>query len=674
MESIFIRVISIVLSVLMSLFSTLSSAFPNIFPAEPIENTYEICEAEQFNITNPKENSVIISDYVSWYSLADKESEISAKYDWKYFFTGSLAVITLVLPDPGYELEIISVEENGNTLEVDYKTTSGDNEYAAVLVTKVIVVQVNKNVSLIDLNKIPNAEEPEEPVIPEIPEEPVVPENPEEPSDPNLPEFEGFSYKIYKSDNFDDNCYNRSYKVIQDYNSWISYYKGSDPDLDKYNEEFFADKNLAIVHIGVPADGKIIQITNIKQDSDISQIYLNFRVKNGESSYSKGCWSVVVETDKVVKRIIPLETGIKGETKLIDAEFFKSHEMGLVKEDGAYKIITSSNEYYKYITEDYLYTSNFSFSNKYFEDSNLALIYIMLPYMNGYYNFDVNVLSMKENGSTLDIEYSTVLEDVDEEDKGEAVKYFVMLVEVSKNITEINAVENSFKNIYKTFDMFPHFFDVTDNYRHISDYETWSDVCSSDLPYFDKYNEEYFENYSVVIVAEEMPDSGSFFDVIKAKENGNTFDLVYNIRSNGGTQAIEYKVLVVEVSKNIKEVSVQRKDIDYNYSQGGIPALEDDSAILISDYSQWQTYSSSSDTKYNEAYFEDHSLVFIKSTNPSSNVISTMRYLYEEDGVLNVGISKHMYYGGAGLAYLWSQNFVIEVDKNVTDVNLEIFY
>lgn len=674
MENIFIRVISIVLSVLMSLFSTLSSAFPNIFPVEPIENTYEICEAEQFNITNPKENSVIISDYVSWYLLADRGSEISAKYDWKYFFTGSLAVITLVLPDPGYELEIISVEENGNTLEVDYKTTSGDNEYTAVLVTKVIVVQVNKNVSLIDLNKIPNAEEPEEPVIPEIPEEPVVPENPEEPSDPNLPEFEGFSYKIYKSDNFDDNCYNRSYKVIQDYNSWISYYKGSDPDLDKYNEEFFADKNLAIVHIGVPADGKIIQITDIEQGSDNNQIYLDFRVKNGESSYNKGFWSVVVETDKIVTRITPFETGIKGETKLIDAEFFKSHEMGLVKEDGAYKIITSSNEYYKYITEDYLYTSNFSFSNKYFEDSNLALIYIMLPYMNGYYNFDVNVLSMKENGSTLDIEYSTVLEDVDEEDKGEAVKYFVMLVEISKNITEINAVENSFKNIYKTFDMFPHFFDVTDNYRHISDYETWSDVCSSDLPYFDKYNEEYFENYSVVIVAEEMPDSGSFFDVIKAKENGNTFDLVYNIRSNGGTQAIEYKVLVVEVSKNIKEVSVQRKDIDYNYSQGGIPALEDDSAILISDYSQWQTYSSSSDTKYNEAYFEDHSLVVIKSTNPSSNVISTMRYLYEEDGVLNVGISKHMYYGGAGLAYLWSQTFVIEVDKNVTNVNLEIFY
>lgn len=671
MENIFIRVISIVLSVLMSLFSTLSSAFPHVFPVEPIENTYEICEEEQFNIINDKESAVIISDYVSWYSLADKESEIAEKYDWKYFFTGSLAVITLVLPDPGCEVEITSVKENGNTVEIDYKTISGDGEYAAVLVTKVIVVQVNKNISLIDLNKIPNTEEPEEPVIPEFPEEPVVPE---EPSDPNLPEFEGFSYKIHKSDNFDDHCYNKSYKVIQDYNSWISYYKGSDPDLDKYNEEFFADKNLAIVYIVVPADGKIIQITNIEQDSDISQIYLNFRVKNGESSYGKGCWSVVVETDKVVKRIIPLETGIKGETELVDAEFFKPSEMGMVKEDGAYKIITSSKEYYEHITDDYLYISQFSFSNKYFEDSNLALIYIMLPYMNGYYNFDVNVLSMKENGNTLDIEYSTVLEDVDEEDKGEAVKYFVMLVEISKNITEINAVENSFKNIYKTFDMFPHFSDITEAYQLVSDYETWSNVCSSDLPYFDKYNEEYFENYSVVIVAEEMPDGGSFFDVIKAKENGNTFDLVYSIRSYGGTQAIEYKVLVVEVSKNIKEITVQRKDIDYNYSQGGIFALEDDSAVLISDYSQWQTYSSSSDTKYNEAYFEDHSLVVIKSTNPSSDVVSTMRYLYEEDGVLNVGISKHIYDGVGGFPSVWYQVFVIEVDKNVTYVNLEIFY
>lgn len=662
MENIFIKVVSIVLSILLSLFNTLSTAFPHVFPVNPIENTYEICEAEEFNITNGKENAVIISDYVSWYLLADKESETAEKYDWKYFFTGSLAFITLVLPDPGYEVEITSVEENGNTVEIDYKTTCGDGEYAAVLVTKVIVVQVNKNVSLIDLDKISE------------PEEPVIPENPEEPSDPNLPEFEGFSYKIHKSDNFDDYYYNKSYKVIRDYNSWISYYKGSNPDLDKYNEEFFADKNLAIVHIEVPEDGKTIQIINIEQDSDNSQIYLNFRVKNGESSYGKGSWSVVVETDKVVKRIIPLETGIKGETALVDAEFFKPSEMGMVKEDGAYKIITSSNEYYKYITEDYLYFSDFSFSNKYFEDSNLALIYIMLPYMNGYYNFDVNVLSMKENNSTLNIEYSTIFEETDEEDKGEAVKYFVMLVEVSKNITEINAVENSFKNIYKTFDMFPHFFDITENYQHISDYETWSDVCSSDLPYFDKYNEEYFENYSVVIVAEEMPDGGSFFDVIKAKENGNTFDLVYNIRSNGGTQAVEYKVLVVEVSKNIKEVSVQRKDIDYNYSQGGIFALEDDSAVLISDYSQWQTYSSSSDTKYNEAYFEDHSLVVIKSANASSEVTSTMRYLYEEDGVLNVGISKHNYYGVGGFPSVWYQFFVIEVDKNVTDVNLEMFY
>lgn len=665
MENILLKLLSFVLSILMFLFNTVSSVFPGIFPIDPIENTYEICAVEQFNLTENKEKAVIISDYISWYSLADRESDIFEKYGWEYFFTGSLAVITLVLPDPLHEVEIISVNENGDTLEVDYKISRSDGEAADVLETKVIVIQTNKNVSLIDLNKIEDAEKPQNPEIPE------------EPSEPNLPEFEGFPYQICESDNFDDYFYNKSCDVIQNYDKWNSYYVGSDPDLDKYDEEFFADKNLVIVHIEIPADGKLIEIISIEQSASYNKIYLDFRVKNGESSYNKGFWSVVIETDKSITSIHSFEIGIKGDTKLIDAEYFKQREIGIGKEDGAYKIITSSKEYSALLTEDYIFSSEFSFSNEYFKDSNLALIYVMIPNINGYYGFDVSVLSKEENGNTLNIEYSTVLEETEEEDKGEAVKYFVMLVEISKNITEINAVEKSFKNIYKTFDIILNFSGATENPQLVSDYETWSKICTSDLPYFDKYDEEYFENYSVVLLYETMPDSGSFFDVIKVKENEDTFELVYNIDSYGGTQALEHKVLVVEVSKDIEKVSAQRKEIDYAYSQGGNFKLEADSAILISDYSQWQTHSASTNSnysKYDEAYFEDHSLVVVKSANASSDVISIMRYLYKEDGVLNVGINKHIYYNAGGFAAFWYQTFVIEVDKDVTEVNLEMFY
>ena len=199
-----------------------------------------------------------------------------------------------------------------------------------------------------------------------------------------------------------------------------------------------------------------------------------------------------------------------------------------------------------------------------------------------------------------------------------------------------------------------------------------------DLPYFDKYDEEYFEKFSVLLVREMLPSSGSVFDVIKVKENGDTLDLVYGTSDGGGgLQSFSPRVLMVEISKNIKNVSTQRKEFDYDYYQGGGFALDADSAILISDYSQWQTHSASTDSdysKYDEAYFEDHSLVVVKSANPSGECISIMRYLCEEDGVLNVGVCKHIYPDIGGLAVIWYQVYVIEVDKTVTDVNLDIFY
>lgn len=654
MEYVLLRILSLILSALMFFFNTFSAIFPGLFPSEPIENIANVYDAELFEA----DESAVVSDFATWYVTADRDSDAFDKYDWKYFFRRSVALIYVVLPDSGCTIEVVSVKESGNILNVEYRVVKGSGEYAAVECPMVILVETSKNITLISATNITEKTDPVEPSDPEIPDDPKIPE-------------ESYQYSLYSSDNFDSYLYNGMTEIISTFDDWAECYIGSDSELDIYNEAYFEEKNLALIYIKVPSDGKTIQIVDITNPSDTS-INVKFRVQNGESEYGKGFWVVAVETSKDIKHAYSYEIGLKGESAIYNIEMF--NEEKLTKKDGSYEII-STYESWEELKNSY-YMSEYNFTKAFFEDSSLAVISVMLPNR----NYEVEVNSQTENGNILELSYTTHESEYGYYENPEVVVYKLIVAEISKNITQVTATETMFKNPYNVY-YSAHFSGMSEDVQLVTDYETWSDVRTSSSTALSKYNEEYFENYSVVLISETMPDSGHDFDIIKLKENGNTLEVVYGVNdvAGGGLTVLEYKTLLIEVSKNITSVSAERKDTDNYYKiYGGLKKfnLEEeftDEAYLISDYTTWKKYLNSDSTefdKYNEEYFEDNSVVLIRMCLPSSATFSKITYLYEDESTLNAGYYELELDTMGGTAIICYQTVLVEVSKDVTEVQL----
>ena len=654
MEALFLRILSLVLSAMMFMFNSVSAMFPGIFPTDPVENN-----AYVYDDTLPAfyENT-IVNDYATWL-LA--EGNTVKEYDWKFFFTKSVAVVKVTLPDPGYTIEEITAVENSDILEVNYKITNDDGEFADVECPKVIIIETSKNINLIEVTEetvIQPPVDPEDPGDPEIPEDPDVPVEPEEPN----------SYSIYNADIFNDKYkHDRSYEVINSYDKWSDYYKGNKDELNKYDNEYFESKNLVVFYLSIPASGKEIKIYDIAENEKYLRV--RYRVMNGE--LYKGSCAVVIETSKNISYVSLTQVGSTEGYSFVDYTMLNPDYMP-TKEPGSYKIVQTF-EYYKNLGISSMVT-DYYVNNEFFEDSKLAIIYIMLPNS----NHSVTVSSFKENGNILEIEYTT--EDLSYDQRCEIVEYVVMFAEISKNITEVKLTETeNNNNIFKTYDYFKAM--GTEDGLIVSDYDTWAEVSNTNYAPFAKYDEEYFKNRSIVLISKPLPDSGSYFDVIKIKENGNTLELVYGINGMGGLTMITYKTLLVEVSKNITVVSAEKKDLSNNYKilsshNFNLSETEENSAVLISDYSTWQNYlisnPSSTLDKYDSKYFESNSVVLCNVVLPGGDSEAVARYLYAEGNTFYAGVNIHYVEGMGGITSLIPKTVVVEVDKDITQVEYEI--
>ncbi len=647
MEALFLRIISLVLSALMFVFNSVSAVFPGIFPDEPIENNAYVCDGELFIFGE----SIVVGDYVTWLSI---NGNAVKEYDWKYFFTKSLAAVKVTLPDPGYTIEEIAATENGDTLEVSYKLFSGDGEYAAVECPKVIIIETSKNIKQIEIT--------EEKVV----RPPVEPDDPVEPDEP----VEGNAYGIYSADNFNDDFkYDRAYEIISSYDTWYYYYEGGMSDLYKYDREYFETKNLAIFYLSLPVTGKTIKIYDITEDEEYLRV--RYRRMNGEAH--KGNCAVVIETSKNIRYVSLSQIGSSVGYTFVDYTMTNPNYMPS-KEPGSYKIFNTYKAYSNIKINSV--ATGYYVNSEFFEDSSLAAIYIMLPNN----NHEVIISSYKEVGDTLEIEYTT--EDISYDQRREIVEYIVLLAEISKNITKVKLTETeNNQNLFKTYDYFKAM--GTEEGLVVSDYATWSEVGNTNYAPFAKYDEEYFKTRSLVLISNALPDSGAYFDVVKVKENGNTLDLVYGIYSRGGLTVLTHKTLLIEVSKNITTVNAQGKDISCCYTtlsahNFNLSSAEKDSAVLISNYATWQKYISSNPSstldKYDSEYFKTNSVVLCNVVLPGGNSEAVVRYLHTDGNTLYAGVNIHKLYGFSGITVLIPQTVVVEVDKTTTQVEYDILY
>lgn len=648
MEALFLRILSVILSALTVAFNGVATLFPAILPDEPIENTVTVCDAEDFDFDG---KTAVVSDYVSWYVIANSDSKEFEKFDWKYFFTRNVALVKVTLPDPGSSISVESVSENGDVLEIEYIIESGEGVSSAVECPKIILVETSKNISLVNITKKDSSSETEKDPDPYEPEEPLV--------------CNGFNYRLTEPDSFNENdFYLGKNKNFSSYESWQKYFTGADKNFSGYDEDYFAENGLIVTYLHIPYENKDYTICSISANSN-NNVTVRCQVYDSAEKSPAKTVAIVIEVSKEHYGGRIEIIGFMDEAKVYDPEmYFKDY----VKKDEHVEIISDYDTWEKYADTFYFLNDTYIIKGDFFDEKNIALISVMLPTR----NYTVNVEPLVKNGNSVEVSYS--VSESEYYDETETMVYYNLIVaEISKDVTQVNVTQTNFKNRFDDVDTSN--FDIDSNGAPviISDFDSWSAIVKNNIPVLEKYNEEYFENYSVVLIPETYSTWYEDIDMFKLYENGDTVEIMYGINGDFegvGMPVSQDRTIIVEVTKNIKNVSVSRKDTENSYLQFRYsgPFSFDGDSVIISDYETFISCVTEEDealAKYDEEYFENNSVAIFTVTTPNTDGIVNPYYIYEENGVLNFGYTINNISVFPMLGY---RTVLVEISKDVTSI------
>lgn len=636
MEALFLRILSFFLSAMMFMFNGICYVFPWILPDEPIQNEAVIYDGSHFDFEG---DTAVISDYVTWIQTADEE--YASPNDWKYFFTYNLALVKVTAPVGG-ELTVNSAAENGDVLEVEYtvRYRKGTESQQAV---NVILIATSKEVNGISTKENIDSYE----VF--VPEEAL--------------EFEGYKYRITEASSFNETYYSSIAKTFSNYESWQNYLSGKDKNLTAYDEAYFENNNLSVYYINVPYENKQLELCKMYEYN--GKVDITVKGSDTDTQIPAGEYAVVLELSKEQEGKNKEIFGLMDEARVYPVEYF----LKFVQKDEHVTVVSDYDTWETYADTDYFLNDFYVISPEFFEENNLAIISVMLPVENQY----ISVEPLIKNGNSVEVVYN-VLERNYSVDTS-MVHYNIILAEISKDVTDIEVTQKGFKNRFDTFNTSN--FNIEDDAEPvlISDYDEWKSTVKNTVPSLEKYNEEYFKNYSVVLV----PETYSWYENIcmnRLFENGDTVEIMYGINGEldgAGAAYVYHKTILVEVTKDIRNVSVSRKDIvnDYLQFRWSGPFSFSGNSVIISDYETWKTCLKREDdalAKYNEAYFENNSVALFMVTTPNVDGIVNPYYIYEEDGVLCFGYS---IIDNSSLPAMGYRTVLVDVSKDVTSVQAE---
>lgn len=636
MEALYLRILSFILSAMMFMFNGISSVFPWILPDEPIQNEAVIYDGSHFDFEG---DTAVISDYVMWIQTADEE--YASRNDWKYFFTHNLALVKVTAPVGG-ELTVNSIAENGEVLEVEYtvRYKKGTEAQQAV---NVILIATSKAVNGISTKENIDSYE----IF--VPEEAL--------------EFDGYKYRITEAASFNETYYSVIATTFSDYELWQNYLSGNDKNLTAYDETYFENNNLAVYYINVPYENKQLELCEMYEYN--GNVDITVKGSDTDTQIPAGEYAVVLELTKEQSGRYKEIQGFMDEARVYPADYFLKY----IKKDEYVKVFSDYDTWETYADTYYFLNDSNVILPKFFEEKNLAMISVMLPTE----HYSVNVEPLVKNGNSVEVVYS-----VSEREYASAtmVYYCIILAEISKDVTDIEVTHKGFKNRFATFDTSD--FNIDDNADPvlISDYNEWKSTVKKDIPAFEKYNESYFRDYAVVLIPEAGVDWYRTVDMLKLFENKDTVEIMYGINGKldgAGAAYVNDITILVEVTKNIKNTSIVRKDTNNDYLQFKHFGPLDFSGeyFIVSDYETWKACADIEDerlSEYNEAYFENNSVALFTVTTPNTDGIINPYYIYEEDGVLNFG------YGiidNSSFPALSFRTVLVEVSKDVTSVQAE---
>lgn len=635
MEALFLRILSFILSAMMFMYSGISSVFPWIFPDEPIQNEAVVCDGSHFEFEG---NTAVVSDYVTWIQTADEEC--SSRDDWDFFFTYNIALVKVTVP-VGSELTVDSAEENDDVLDVEY-TVRFEKGKDSQNTVSVILIATSKAVNTVNAKENIDAYE----VF--VPEAPLT--------------CEGYNYRITDVSAFNETNYYSFAKNFSSYESWQAYLTGADKNLTVYDEDYFKEKKLAVYYVDIPYENKAVKLCDVYDYSNYVDI--DVEISDSEIQTSAKTVAVVLEISKEQTGKYNYICGMMDEAGVYPIEYFLKY----TQKDEYVKVISDYDTWETYADTYYFLNDSNIITPHYFENKNIAMISLMLPTE----DYSVKVEPLIKNGNSVEVVYS-----VSEREYASAtmISYRIILVEISKDVTDIKVTQNGFKNRFKTTDTSNFNIETDADPVLISDYDKWKSTVKKEVSSLEKYDENYFKNHSLVLI----PETYSWYKNVEMKklyENGDTVEILYGINGEIDGVAAAYvinRTILVEVSKNIKNISVSNKNTENDFLQFKYsgPFSFSGEYVIISDYETWKTCADIEDERlaeYNEAYFEYNAVALIMLRTPNTDGIINPYYIYDEDGVLYFG------YGiidNSVLPALGFRTVLVEVSKDVTSIQTE---
>lgn len=627
-----------IIALFMSFVTFITGLFGGIFA--PPDDGYVALKNTSISISNGEH--LIIGSYDEFIEAVGEIKNETQKYDEEYFETKSLLVFNATLPQTNYYVVCDSITEVGNTVTVNYHLENDGGFGATMISSQTVLVEISKDISEFVLYK--GLELIYDSTVSEA-------------------EPEAVECKTYVENKVGSAAPNKDVKIVHTYEDWQNV-RTYDYD-EQFDEAYFEQGSVVVISVMGPDLNYMPVVKKATELNGVLDIAYNVegllpRMLSGVRTVSL----IIVETSKNVETVNIDETVIErpfyNHTDLLRPVAIATDE-----KDGNVTFIRDYKAYVKAVPDKSFRSS--AYDNDFFDEHSLVLVTVAVPDSGYYINFSYD--DIFESGNALELGYQ--IKEGSYQGHKDMIIYQGFLVQINKNVTEVNINEISDKKHFYYYDA--ETFTLPDNFENtvIHDYESWSNLYSGTDDILSEYDEEYFENGSIAAVAVTLPDANRKVRLRTLKENGSTLELKSRISESNTPNSVN-QIIIIETSKNVTEITNEIKELKnkvYSYPHFTIP-IYISSDKPISTYEEFLEAAGNRPIKdqYNEEFFEENSLLVMAVTMPDTGTLFQADYAYENGNTLELGYIRSGC-GGYGLAVISHQYVIIEVSKNIETVN-----
>lgn len=346
---------------------------------------------EEFgNLPLTDNETMIVSDYKTWSSIV--ASEFYEEYFEEsgvceaFFEDKNLALGLVMIPNNSYIVDITGVKENSSTATVNYDVIDKYDNHSTLVEYKVVATEVSKDVTTVNLNCNTNR----------------------------------MQHTTFSANSF--NLTDKNPVLVSDYTTWTSVLSDTSSKFSEYDKDYFDNNAIVLIPARFPDTATEAELINVSTENDVLKIVYGLNNKYGIG--------MTVLTNNVILVEIPNNTAasVVAEEKNLRNFCTTSSDSSLMTKEPT--IISKYEVWVSMVdTTDEKYAR---YDETYFKNNSLVVFTSVLPDSGAETVFKYAY----EENDVLNIGYTsfsmgglTVL------------CYEAAVIEVSKDVTQVNAVE-----------------------------------------------------------------------------------------------------------------------------------------------------------------------------------------------------------------------------------------